>query len=164
MKNLKCDLAPDSEAISALNRSTSEQCRREIEEIACKHIKPNNYNVDSCTEDAEELMVNYKLNLERKCPVQPKWIGCCSERVLNTKFELDSILAHENVISLDRCTRICLSVHASKYAGFNQVTGDCRCLMANITDNFANLSDCDASDTDFLIYHTGFVGNKNKTN
>lgn len=160
---LSCNFSDNPEAVSAYNRSKTEECKRMIENTACFYKTLEKLNNDH----------KYK-QLVRKCPyTAPKrgqLVGCF--RFSQADIRNHDELLHDVAISTsDICMDVCLTHFGARYAAYNstsrtkQDAAAIKCICFEDAPEFEHeiegvcVKDSqNESDYTFKLYTTGFLG------
>ena len=113
-----CDLTDNKEAISAINRAKSEECKHEIKKVSC--------------ELKNGTLFNYTHLSARFCPKQERIRFGCVERsdreeffenIKNNTFSYD-----ETNLNNDLCLAICVTYN-NQYYVYDEEGNSCKCLF-----------------------------------
>jgi hypothetical protein len=172
--NLKVPLCniTDELALSALRRAKTPECQNEIERLACS-IKDQIETGDENTDGV------YRIRLKSSCPYsyRNELVGCqlkhnFIEFIENYNKTINSslislVLLKQNVISIDLCIDICLSVNQHKYVAYDEESINCYCIK-NLTNTFFNellfskIDICGNTNLNPIrFYDTGLISNLN---
>jgi hypothetical protein len=174
----KCDLTLNAEAVSALKRASTAECKIQIENLACTIQNQATHEHES----ALNRTCVYANNNEHKRALYTR--GCLtsvdfrayitteSEVYAATRTSNETIFAAEftQVKQLQSCIDVCLTQAHFKYAAFGGEDPSCVCVRYLKTGMKESLvftieSLCKQSDESiYQIYHTGLIGKQKISN
>lgn len=176
--NSSCNYTSNSDAVSCVNRAKSQECKIEIESLACKLQEQQKQFLN--LNNLEEPNQFYKLHLKRLCPRafnpndQEFYKGCVNKHDLNAYLNslkesnktIDSnskiititqFIEYKNLHSLKTCINICLTLNQHKYAAYNPVSSDCICFKS-ISRDLSLTTGLHCEPPNLTIYSTGLLG------
>ena len=112
-----CDLNDNKEAISAINRAKSEECKNEIKKVSC--------------ELQNGTLFNYTHVSTRYCPnPERKRLGCIELKDQEEFFESikNNTFVYNEDLNQDLCFSICVTYNNHYYI-YDQEANSCKCLF-----------------------------------